>query len=129
MLIAAWAVWRVIDYWNDYYIVTDERVVWLERMFGFYDSRQETPLAAVKSGRTKLDLFGRMLGYGDVVTEAILGTVTFRHVANPAEIKDLIDQQRQQAQRRQYRSDNRAMEAVIRRKLDPAASPAKWCPW
>ena len=126
--IALWAVWRVIDYWNDYYVVTDERVVWLERMFGIYDSRQEAPLAAVKSGRTSSDLFGRMMGYGDVVTEAILGTVTFRHVPNPTGIKDLIDQQRKQAQRRQYRSDNRAMEAVIRRKLDPAVRPNEVVP-
>jgi hypothetical protein len=128
VMIALWAIWRTIDYWNDYYVVTDERVVWLERMFGIYDSRQEAPLAAVKSGRTTTDLFGRMLGYGDVVTEAILGTVTFRHVADPIEIKDLIDHQRQQAQRRQYRSDNRGMEAVIRRKLDPAARPSEVVP-
>ena len=125
---ALWALWRVIDYYNDYYVVTDERVVWLERVIGLYDSRQETPLAAVKAGESKSDFIGRLLGYGDVVTEAIMGMVTFRHVANPAEIKELIDQQRQQALRRQYRSDHSAMEAVIRRKLDPAARPTETVP-
>jgi hypothetical protein len=128
VIAAIWAIWRAVDYANDYYVITDERIVWLERVIGIYDSRQEAPLAAVKSGRIKTDLFGRMLGYGDVVTEAIMGTVTFRHVPNPGAIKDLIDQQRRQALSRQYRSDNRAMETVIRRKLDPAARPIEVVP-
>lgn len=123
-----WAIWRAIDYANDYYVVTDERVVWLERVVGIYDSRQEAPLSAVKSGRIKAGFFGRMFGYGDVITEAIMGTVTFRHVPLPAQIKELIDQQSKQALRRQYQGDKRALEAVIRRKLDPAARPVETVP-
>lgn len=123
-----WAVWRAIDYANDYYVVTDERIVWLERVVGIYDSRQEAPLSAVKSGRIKTGFFGRLFGYGDVITEAIMGTVTFHHVPNPAEIKELIDQQNKQALRRQYQGDKRSMEAVMRRKLDPAAQPTEVVP-
>ena len=128
VIAALWAIWRAIDYANDYYVITDERVVWLERVIGIYDSRQEVPLSAVKSGRIKTGFFGRMFGYGDVVTEAIMGTVTFHHVPYPTEIKELIDQQRQQALRRQYQGDKRAMEAVIRRKLNPAARPIEVVP-
>ena len=29
-----WAVWRAIDWSNDYYVVTNERVVWLEKVVG-----------------------------------------------------------------------------------------------
>ena len=127
-LAALWALWRLIDFYNDYYVVTDERVVWLERVIGLYDSRQETPMAAVKAGESQSTFLGRMLGYGDVVTEALMGKVVFRHVANPAEIKDLIDQQRRQALKHQDRSDSRAMETVIRRKLDPTAHPSETVP-
>ncbi len=128
VIAAIWAVWRAIDYANDYYVITDERIVWIERVIGIYHSRQEAPLGAIKSGRVKTDLFGRMLGYGDMVTEAIMGTVTFRQVPNPGAIKDLVDQQRRQALGRQHKSDNRAMETVIRRKLDPAARPTEVVP-
>ena len=128
VLAVLWAIWRVIDYYNDYYVLTDERVVWLARVIGVSDSREETPLAAIKAGEFKSDFIGRMLGYGDVVTEAILGSVTFRQVANPAAIKELIDQLRQQALRRLHRSDYRSMEAVIRRKLDPTARPTEVVP-
>jgi hypothetical protein len=128
IIAALWAIWRVIDYYNDFYVVTDERVVWLERVIGIYDSRQETPMEAVKASEAKSNLIGRMLGYGDVITEAIMGKVTFRHVASPNRIKELIDQQHQQALRRQFRNDAGAMEAVIRRKLDPAARPTEPVP-
>ena len=128
VIAGVWAIWRAVDYANDYYVVTDERVVWLERVVGIYDSRQEAPLSAVKSGKIRSGFFGRMFGYGDVITEAIMGTVTFYHVPNPAQIKELIDQQSKQAVRRQYQGDKRAMEAAIRRKLDPAARPIEAIP-
>jgi hypothetical protein len=120
---ALWAVWRVIDNYNDFYVVTDERVVWMERVIGIYDSRQETPLAVVKAGETKSSYTGRLFGFGDVITEALMGKVVFRNVANPGEIKDLIDQQRKLAMVRQTKADTQTMERAIRRKLDPSASP------
>jgi len=114
-----WAIWRVVDYTNDFYVVTDERIVWLERVVGLYDSRQEAPLAVIKAGETRSDFIGRTLGYGDVITEALMGKVVFRHVGNPTEIKDLIDHQRSQALVRQSQSDSQAMELAIRRKIEP----------
>src|SRR4030066_143025 len=65
---ALWALWRFFDWGNDFYIVTDERIVWLERTLALYDSRQETPLVAIKAGETKSTFIGRILGYGDLLT-------------------------------------------------------------
>jgi hypothetical protein len=45
--IILWAVWLWIDWGNDYYIVTNQRAVWLEKVVGIYDSRQESPLSTV----------------------------------------------------------------------------------
>jgi hypothetical protein len=36
-----WAAWDYIDHLNDYYVVSEERVVWLESVIGLYDSRNE----------------------------------------------------------------------------------------
>jgi len=44
-----WVVWVVIDWGNDYYIVTNQRVVWLEKVVGIYDSRQESPINTILS--------------------------------------------------------------------------------
>ena len=32
-------VWRIVDWGNDYYVVTNQRVVYLEKVVGIYDSR------------------------------------------------------------------------------------------
>ena len=117
-----WAIWRFIDWGNDYYIITDQRIVWLERTIGLYDSRQEAPLVAIKSGETKSSFMSRTLGYGDVITQTFVGQVLFRHIGNPAEIKNMIDQERKLAVERQSATDIHAMEGKIRQKIEPSGA-------
>ncbi|MBN2145735.1 MAG: cyclic nucleotide-binding domain-containing protein [Anaerolineales bacterium] len=116
---ALWMLWQYIDWSNDYYIVTDQRVVWLERVLGLYDSRQEAALISVKSEQTKSTFLGRILGYGDVVTQAFMGEVVFRHIGEPIVVRDLIDALRRKASSQQVNEDTNAMERVIRQKIDP----------
>ena len=115
-----WAIWRFFDWGNDFYIITDERILWLERTIGLYDSRQEAPLVAIKSGETKSSLVGRWFGYGDVITETFMGQVFFRHVGNPTDIKNVIDQEHRLAIERQMTTDIHAVEGKIRQKIEPS---------
>jgi Cyclic nucleotide-binding domain len=119
---AGWAVYRYFDWGNDYYIITDQRIVWLERTIGIYDSRQEAPLVAIKSGETKSSFIGRSLGFGDVITQTFVGQVLFRHIANPGEIKNLIDQEHKIAIDHQTSSDIHTIEGKIRQKIEPSAA-------
>lgn len=117
-----WAIWRFFDWGNDFYIITDERIVWLERTIGLYDSRQEAPLVAIKAGETKSSFIGRALGFGDVITQTFVGQVLFRHIANPGEIKNLIDQEHREALARHMVSDIHTIEGKIRQKIEPSAA-------
>ena len=117
-----WAIWRFFDWRNDFYIITDERIVWLERTIGLYDSRQEAPMVAVKSGETKSGLVGRWFGFGDVITETFMGQVFFRHVGNPADIKNIIDQEHKLAIERQMSTDIHTIEGKIRQKIEPSGA-------
>ncbi len=117
-----WAIWRYFDWGNDYYIITDQRIVWLERTIGLYDSRQEAPLVAIKSGETKSSIIERTLGYGNVITQTFVGQVLFRHISNPEEIKNLIDQERRAAVERQMTTDIHAIEGKIRQKIEPSGA-------
>jgi len=60
LAIAAWIVWLVVDWGNDYYIVTNQRVVWLEKVVGVYDSRQESALSTVLSVGVEANPLGRV---------------------------------------------------------------------
>ncbi len=42
-------VWNLIDYLNDYYIVTDQRVIHRERVVLIYDTQDETPMGKVQN--------------------------------------------------------------------------------
>jgi hypothetical protein len=115
-----WAIWLYFDWGNDFYIITDERIVWLERTVGLYDSRQEAPLVAIKAGETKSSQLGRWLGYGDVITQTFMGKIFFRHIRNPGEIKNMIDLERAQALGRQVSTDIHTIEGTIRQKIEPS---------
>ncbi len=41
-----WTIWTWIDWGNDYYVVTNQRVVWIEVVIGLYESRNEAPMNA-----------------------------------------------------------------------------------
>ena len=87
-----WAIWNWIDWGNDFYIVTSQRVIWLEKVIGLYDSRQEAPLSTVLSVGVETDMMGRMLDYGDVVVRTYVGKIVFRNVAHPFEAARLVEE-------------------------------------
>ncbi|MGD8555094.1 MAG: cyclic nucleotide-binding domain-containing protein, partial [Anaerolineales bacterium] len=59
------AIWQILDWLNDYYLVTNRRVVWLEKVIAIYDNRQEAPLHMVLSVSVSTEVLGRLLGYGN----------------------------------------------------------------
>jgi len=77
-------------------------------------------LVAIKSGETKSTLLGRWLGYGDVLTQTFMGQVFFRHIGNPAEVKNLIDLEHKLALERQMATDIHSIEGTIRQKIEPS---------
>ncbi|NJN44658.1 MAG: hypothetical protein HC806_08030, partial [Anaerolineae bacterium] len=44
-----WGAWAYIDWENDFYIVTDKRVVYVEKIVLLYDSIQEAPLETIQT--------------------------------------------------------------------------------
>lgn len=113
--------WRWVDWGNDYYVITDQRVVWLEQIIGLYDSRQESPLTAIKSTLVRTGLLGRAFGYGDVVAMTFLGQIKFQHIPQPELVKALLDQCQQRAVSRQVKADAAVVEQVILKKIEPPA--------
>lgn len=114
----ALGVWRWIDWGNDYYIVTDRRVVWLEKVIGLYDSRQESPLHMVLSVSVSTDLIGRTLGYGDVIIRTYTGQITFHNVDDPHSMAATIEQQWQRGKHDREREDREVVLAALRQRLD-----------
>ncbi len=124
---AGWGVWNGIDWGNDYYIVTDQRVVWVEKVVGIYESRQETPLSAVQRVNVEMDLSGRALDYGDLIIQTIVGsTLTLRNVDHPYQAAALIDQYWKRSKDTSRKMEEEEMNIALRaRLLDGEAKPAE----
>ena len=114
---AALGIWRWIDWGNDFFIVTDRRAVWLEKVVGLYDSRQEAPLHMVLSISVSTDFLGRSLGYGDVVIRTYTGQLTFQNVSAPRVMAGILEEQWRRLQRQQERDEHQSLVDAIRDQL------------
>jgi CRP-like cAMP-binding protein len=111
-------IWNGIDWGNDYYIVTNQRVVWLEKVVAIYDSRQEAPLSAVQRINVQTDFLGRQLDYGTLIVRTIVGsTLTLRNVDHPYQAAALIEEHWKRSKQSSRRMEESAMRQALRERL------------
>ncbi len=115
--IVGWIIWLVIDWGNDYYIVTNQRVVWLEKVVGIYDSRQESPLSTVVSVGVEANPLGRALDFGDVIVRTFVGKIPFNHVNHPHQAARMIEEYWQRTREAAVGLEKEAMKDAIRKRL------------
>jgi len=113
LIITGFLVWEWVDWGNDYYIVTNQRVVWLEKVVGLYDSREESPLPTVISVSTETEPLGRSLDYGNVIIRTFVGRIVFHHVAHPYEVEALIKEHQGRAKEGSRRMEVEAMKKAL----------------
>lgn len=112
-----WAIWSWIDWGNDYYIVTNQRAVWIEKVIGLYESRDEAPLNTILSVNVRTRFIGRLFGYGDVIVRTYTGQIVFRNVGKPGLMADAVEEYWHRAQSQMRRAEAEKMEQAIREHL------------
>lgn len=115
-----WGIWNWIDWGNDYYIVTDQRVVWVEKVIWLYESRDEAPLSTILAVNTATRFFGRLIGYGSVVVRTFTGEITFRNLKHPHLMVDFIDEYRSRLRSGAERKEKWEIDKEIRDRLSLA---------
>lgn len=92
MIGVLWLTWRYIDWGNDYYVVTDQRIAWVEQVLGIYESRREAFLSSIRSIQTSTaHWLERRFGYGDVIISVFAGQITFKNIPEPEAVHRLIE--------------------------------------
>ncbi len=120
-----WAVWQYVDWGNDYYIVTNQRVVWLEKIVGLYESRQEAPLHAIDSIQTETSQLGRLLGYGNVSVRTFTSRIVLRDLPSPQRVAALVNEHWKRAQERRRMAQDYNMRHTVREQLHLLSSAEK----
>jgi hypothetical protein len=117
-LSVALGIWRWVDWRNDYCIVTNRRAVWLEKVVGIYDNRQETPLHWVLSISISTDMLGRFLDYGDVVIRTYTGQLLFHNVGHPQVFASVIQEYWRRMKEKQVYMDREEMIRALQERLE-----------
>jgi CRP-like cAMP-binding protein/membrane protein YdbS with pleckstrin-like domain len=83
------------NYLDDYYAITDRRVIHRKRVLLFYDNQIEAPLSSVQDVSVETDFVGRLLDYGDLIiqTAAEQGRISFDRVPDPERVEAIIFEQ------------------------------------
>ena len=126
LAVVLWIIWRTIDWGNDYYVVTNQRVVYVEKVIGLYDSTQQAPLSTILSVGVETDLLGRQWGFGDVIIRTFVGKIIFRHVSNPKQAAAVVEEHWHRARETSHREEMDAMRLELRKRMGlipPDANP------
>jgi hypothetical protein len=110
-------LWNLLDWSNDYYIVTSQRVVWLEKMIFLYESRREAPLTQVKSVNVRTSWLGRIIGFGDVIVSTFTGEIRLRRAQHPERFASFVEGFRVRASEETHLVEKAAMEKELERTL------------
>ncbi len=117
IVLLGWITWSAIDWSNDYYIVTNQRVVWLEKVIGIYDSREEAPLSTILSVGVETDQLGRILDFGNVIVRTFVGRLEFDYVDHPNQAAEMIREYWERTKSFTTVSQKDVMKNSIRQKL------------
>ncbi|MCJ7534375.1 MAG: cyclic nucleotide-binding domain-containing protein [Anaerolineales bacterium] len=112
-----WGIWNWIDWGNDYYITTNQRVVWVEKVIWFYESRDEAPLTTILAVNTKSTLLGRTFHYGDVIVKTFTGEIIFHNLKDPQGMIKFINEYREKIQKGSERREKREIDQELRTRL------------
>lgn len=86
--------WSALEWSNDYFILTSDRVLVQKKLTGFFDSRQEAPYSAILSTGLETTIWGRLLGFGSINLRTYNGKLSFKRLPVTEIIFDLLEYQR-----------------------------------
>jgi len=123
-----WLVWNINNWANDFYLITSRRMVWVEHVTGFYDSRQEAPLSTLISVGIKTSQLGYFLGYSDVIVRTYIGDIRFERVGHASTIGKLIETNWARGKRVDLELDAREIRKALRQKFGKEAEVVEQAP-
>jgi|GEM_PF-411016 len=92
VLLSLAALWVIVDYLNDYYVVTSRRVVHQEKVILLREHRTTAPLDKIQDLNFAQPFWGKVFDYGDLLirTAATKGQIRFGFVPHPQSVERLV---------------------------------------
>ena len=112
-----WLGIEVVDWYNDQYILTEDRIIDIMRLPIIYEQRTEAPLAMVQNATTSQKGIGVILDFGNVQVETAgqSRAILFENVWKPREIQEEIFRQMDALDQANRRRDHEAQVTQTQR--------------
>ncbi len=107
--------WGILDYLNDYLLVTNQRLVRQEKVLFITEKRQSAVLEQVRSIDITSDLLGKLFDYGRITiqTAATGGAIEFDYVPAAPQIKAQILEQQNLRRRHTQASQRMVIQTML----------------
>ena len=127
LLAILWLIWVVINWRNDWFVVTNKRVTHQEKLLGISERHEGAPLDKIQDVNYNQRFIGNLLNYGvlTVETAAALGTqtVSFDYIPSPEQTQEVVSAQL----RRGQVGDGSGTRRAVRERLEGTVGD-KLCP-
>jgi uncharacterized membrane protein YdbT with pleckstrin-like domain len=120
------ALYRIVDHFNDNYILTNKRVMHDEHIYLIRQSRVGAPLSNVQSiQEIQEGLLAQVFNFGDLLIETAGepgGTIVFHQVPDPAGVQAEIFEQKERVEAQARAEERAAIRDILHRRFGQAAS-------
>ncbi|HEY65633.1 MAG TPA: cyclic nucleotide-binding domain-containing protein [Caldilineae bacterium] len=123
--VALYIAWVVMDWCNDWLIITTRQIIHRERVVLISERRIRAPLEKIQDVHVIRYLWASMLGYGHLViqTAGPAGRIEFRYTPDPDRVSELIQQQRARVLAGARAIERKRIRRVLEERLGLGVSP------
>ncbi|HZY41928.1 MAG TPA: cyclic nucleotide-binding domain-containing protein, partial [Anaerolineae bacterium] len=108
----------ILDWRNDYYVVTNKRVVHIDELPIIRERREEAPLGAVTEIQfARNSILAQILDFGDLRVETFSGMVAMKDIPHPNEVKDLIQREIERVRARARAFERNAIRDELTKRI------------
>jgi uncharacterized membrane protein YdbT with pleckstrin-like domain len=120
------ALYRIVDHFNDNYILTNKRVMHDEQIFLIRQSRVGAPLSNVQSiQQIQEGLLAQAFDFGDLLIETAGepgGTIVFQQIPDPTGVQAEILEQKERVQAQARAEERTAIRDILHRRFGQGTS-------
>ena len=119
LLVGLALIWGVLNYLNDFFIVTNRRVIQQEKVIFFSEQRREALLEQIQRVDVSTTFWGNMLNYGSlsVYTAGTTGSIDFDFVGAADDLRAAIFHQRSLRQQRSSAENKLDIQNALEKRL------------
>ena len=121
------ALYRVVDHFNDNYVLTNKRVMHDEHVYLIHQCRVGAPLSRIQSIQLSQEgALAQMFEFGDLHIETAgrpAGRVLFQQIPDPETAQAMIFEQRQRAQAQARAAERAAIHEALDRRFGQRPPP------